>query len=121
MLADLKHRVRALFRRSAVERELDEELRHHLDQQIAANLETGMDRDDAVRLAHRQFGGLDQVKEEYRDSLGVRVVNDTVRDVRYAIRALRRSPVFAVTATISLALGIGVNTLVFSVVNALLL
>jgi len=121
MLADLKHRFRALFRGSVVERELDEELRHHLDHLIAANLETGMDRDEAVRLAHRQLGGLDQVKEEYRDSLGVRVVTDTMRDVRYAIRALRRSPVFAVTATISLALGIGVNTLVFSVVNALLL
>jgi predicted permease len=80
-----------------------------------------MSRDEAERRATLDFGGLDQVKEEYRDASGVRLVGDLRRDVRYAIRTLRRSPGFAATAIISIALGVGANTVVFSAVNALAL
>ena len=121
MISDVLHRLRALLRGSAVEQELDEELRFHLGRQIDAYMAAGVDREEAERRAHLQFGGLDQVKEEYRDALGVRLLKDVGRDVRYAIRTLRRSRVFAATALISLALGVGVNTLVFSVVNGLVL
>ena len=116
----MRHRLRALFRRSVIERELDEELRFHLEQQIEIYLAAGVERDEAVRRARLQVGGIDQVKEEYRDALGVRLLQDIGR-VRYAIRMLRRSPIFAATAIVSLALGVGINTLVFSVVNGLVL
>jgi predicted permease len=121
MLTDLLHRLRALFARNAVEHEIDEELRFHVDRQIETYVKAGMNRDDAQRRVQLEFGGLDQVKEEYRDALGVRLLDDLWRDVRYAVRTLRRSPIFAATAVISIALGVGANTIVFSVVNALVL
>lgn len=80
-----------------------------------------MSRDDAQRRAKLEFGGLDQVKEEYRDATGVRLLDDLWRDACYAVRTLRRSPGFGATAVISIALGVGANTIVFSVVNALVL
>ena len=70
MLSDFFLRLRALFKRPTVEHELDEELRFHVDHQVEAYLNAGLDRDEAVRRAHLAFGGLDQVKEEYRDTLG---------------------------------------------------
>ena len=121
MLSDFFLRLRALFKRSTIEHELHEELRFHVDRQIESYLNAGLDRDEAVRRAHLAFGSLDQVKEEYRDAMGVRMIEDIWRDIGYAVRTLRRSPVFAATAVISLALGIGANALVFSVVNALVL
>ena len=121
MLSDLFLRLRALFKRSAIEHELDDELRFHVDRQIETYVKAGMNRDDAQRRAQLEFGGFDQVKEEYRDAMGVRFLNDLWRDARYGVRTLRRSPGFAATAVISIALGVGANTLVFSVVNALVL
>jgi predicted permease len=121
MLSDLFQRLRALFRRSAIERELDDELRFHVDHQVEAYVRSGMRRDEAHRRAQLEFGTVDQVKEEYRDALGVRLLDDLWRDLGYAIRTLRRSPGFAVTAIMSIALGVGANTLVFSVVNGLVL
>lgn len=121
MLTDFLLRLRALFKRRTIEHELDEELRFHADRQIEAYLNAGIGPDEAIRRAQLEFGGLDQVKEEYRDALGVHLIDDLRQDVRYAIRTLLRSPLFAATAIISLGLGIGANTLVFSVVNALVL
>lgn len=121
MLSDLILRLLALFKRSTIEHELDDELRLHIERQVETHLNAGLDRDEALRRVRLEFGGLDQVKEEYRDALGVRFIDDLWRDVRYAVRALRRSPMFATTAVISVALGVGANTLVFSVVNALVL
>lgn len=121
MLSDIWLRVRALFRRSAIERELDEELRFHLERQSAAYIASGMTHEQAERRARLEFGGLDQIREEYRDALGVRLLSDLWRDTRYAIRTLRRSPAFAIAAIISIALGVGANTVVFSLVNALVL
>jgi predicted permease len=121
MLSDVLLRLRAIFKRSAVERELHEELGFHVDRQIETYVSGGMDRDEARRRVQLEFGGLDQVKEEYRDALGVRLLEDLSRDIRYALRTVLRTPGFAATAIISIALGVGANTIVFSVVNALVL
>jgi len=89
MFTDLVHRLRALVARNAVEREIDEELRFHFDRQVEIYEKAGIDHAEAVRRARLGFGGLDQVKEEYLDALGVRVIDDLRRDVRLAIRSLR--------------------------------
>src|SRR5262245_32344938 len=120
MLTDWLHRLRSLFRRNAVERELDDELMFHLEQQIAAYVSQGLHPDQARRRAWPEFGGLDQIKEEHRDARGVSWVEDLGRDLRYGVRQLRRAPGFTMAALICLALGIGATTAVYSVVDAIL-
>ncbi len=121
MLTDVFLRLRALFKRSTVERELDDELRFHVEHQVEAYVRAGMSRDEASRRARLEFGSPDQIKEEYRDALGVHLLDDLWRDLAYAVRTLRRSPGFAAGAILSIALGVGANSLVFSVVNGLVL
>jgi hypothetical protein len=121
MFTDLFHRLRAVFRRSAVEHDLDEELRFHVDQQVAAYERAGLDRAEALRRARLEFGGLDQIKEEYRDTLGVRLFDTIRRDLRLAVRALRAAPVVSIVAVLSLTLAIGANTAIFSLLNGLVL
>jgi putative ABC transport system permease protein len=122
MLSDLLHRMRALVSRRVVEREIDDELRYHLDRQVEAYEQRGLSRAEAVRRARLDFGGgLEQIKEEYRDSLGVRLVDDLRRDVRTAMRSLRATPMITAVAILSLALTIGANAAIFSVLNALVL
>jgi predicted permease len=103
------------------DRDLDKELRFHVDERIDDLIATGLSADEARRRARLEFGGVLQVKEAVRDESWWRVFDGWERDVRLAVRALRRSPVFALTAALILGLGIGVNATVFSIVNTVML
>ena len=119
MLRDLVLRMRSLLRRGAVERELDEELRFHLEREIAKNMARGMPESEAARKAKVDLGGLEQVKEEGRDARGVSFFETAIRDLRYAFRILRKSPAFTAVAILSLALGVGANTAIFQLIDAI--
>lgn len=114
-------RLRSIVSGAHVDRELDEELQFHIDQQTELNISLGMTRDEARLAAFRSFGGAEQRKEECRDSRRVSWLIDGVRDVRHGVRLLARSPMFAAAAILSLGVGIAANVSMFAIVDALLL
>jgi predicted permease len=110
-----------LWRRKKVEEELDKELRFHLDQHTTELIANGRDPEEARRQARLALGGPEQVKEKCRDARGTRWLEDMLRDLLYGVRMLLRQPGYSLIAIGTLALGIGTNTAIFSVVNAVLL
>src|SRR2546421_5874628 len=115
---DLKLRLRALTFQKRVERDLEDELDFHVEMQARKNVLAGMSEAEATRRARIQFGGPDQVREECRDARGIGLIETTWRDVRYALRGFRRAPNFALTVVATIALGLGVITALFTVLNA---
>ena len=109
-----------LFARKRAENDLDRELRFHFESQVADKIRSGISERDARRLTRLEFGGIDQIKEDCRESRGTLWLESIVQDVRYGLRQLRKSPGFTLTVVITLALGIGANTSIFTLVHGVL-
>ena len=114
-------RIRSILHRADVERELDEELRYHIERQIAENVRQGMSPAMARTAAMRSFGGFEYQKEQARDRRGTRWLEELVSDVRFSLRSVGRAPGFVSAVVLALGLGIGANTAIFSVIRGVLL
>ena len=120
LLTDLLQRCRGVFRGGREDAETREELQFHLEMQTEKNLRAGMDPRQARRRAHARLGGVDAIREAVRDARGARPLDDLFRDLGYALRGARRHHGFSLVAVLTLTLGIGANTAVFTVVDSFL-
>ncbi|HWA95198.1 MAG TPA: ABC transporter permease [Terracidiphilus sp.] len=121
MLDDLRYRVRALLQHGAVETELEDELRFHFEKEVEKYMHTGMTEQEARRKARLAFGAHEKAKEDCREARGTSFLELTLQDAHYAIRQLRANPTFALVMILTLALSIGANSAIFSVIDGVLL
>ena len=121
LIRTLLSRVTSLFFTRKLDADLDEELRTHIDLAIEENLDRGMSQQQARTAALRSFGGVTQIYERYREQRGIPLLEQMKRDIRFCLRQLRRSPGFAVTAILTLALGVGANTAIFTLIDSIIL
>jgi predicted permease len=117
LFARLRSWIFGVTHRSTLERDMDEELRFHLETYAADLLRQGLTREEAMRRAYAEFGGVEARKDDCREARGLRLVDEVQADVRYTFRQLRRAPVFTAVAILSLGLGIGANTAIFSLME----
>ena len=119
-LNDLRYRLRALFRRNTMDRELDAELRFHVEKEVEKHVRAGMTPDEARRRARATFGAMEGIKDDTRDARGLVALETMAQDIRYAARGLMSRPVFTGGVILTLGLGIGANAAMFGIVDRLL-